>query len=145
MKISSGIFLHNIKTKRFLILHPSGWYNKKAAWSIPKGRIDKEVPEDQVAWMKLLRETALRELKEETGISYYSASVALKYLGEQKYVTGKKILHAFFFNTAVPESSIKIVLQDGENDDFKWVRVEELADYVHEAQIKFLPAILKLL
>lgn len=144
MKISAGIFLHNIKTKRFLILHPAGWYNKKAAWSIPKGEIDKELPEDPAAVTKLLKETALRELKEETGISY-GTSVAIKYLGEQKYVTGKKILHAFFLNTGVPEAQIKVVMKDGENDDFKWVRVEELADYVHEAQIKFLPALLKLI
>ena len=44
---------------RYLLVHPSGGYNRRAPWSIPKGLVEPgESPED----------CAVRETREETGI-----------------------------------------------------------------------------
>ncbi len=58
---SAGTLLYRKTNKGYevLIVHPSGNYNKNAAWSIPKGKLDgKETSE----------EAARRETWEETGV-----------------------------------------------------------------------------
>jgi predicted NUDIX family NTP pyrophosphohydrolase len=65
-----------------LLVHPSGAYNRKAPWSIPKGEIDAgEHPEL----------TARRETLEETGV----AAGELAALGFIDYVKSKKRVYAF--------------------------------------------------
>ncbi len=65
-----------------LIVHPSGAYNRKAPWSIPKGEVD---PGEG------LEATARRETLEETGV----AAGALVALGFIDYVKSKKRVYAF--------------------------------------------------
>ena len=65
-----------------LVVHPSGAYNRKAPWSIPKGELDAgEAPEA----------TARRETLEETGV----VAGELRALGFIDYVKSKKRVYAF--------------------------------------------------
>jgi predicted NUDIX family NTP pyrophosphohydrolase len=65
-----------------LVVHPSGAYNRKAPWSIPKGEVD---PGEG------LEATARRETLEETGV----AAGELASLGFIDYVKSRKRVHAF--------------------------------------------------
>ncbi len=65
MKTSAGLLLYRFKKKEpeFFLVHPGGpfWKNKDiGSWSIPKGEVEEN--EDYLA-------AAIRETKEETGIS----------------------------------------------------------------------------
>jgi predicted NUDIX family NTP pyrophosphohydrolase len=72
-KRSAGLLIYRIKNKKIevLLVHPGGplWAKKDlASWSIPKGEIgDRENPLD----------AAIREVKEETGISVSGRFIAL--------------------------------------------------------------------
>ena len=62
MKHSAGVLLYRWNQGRLevLLVHPSGPYNRRAPWSIPKGELDPcEDPE----------QAARRETAEETGIT----------------------------------------------------------------------------
>jgi predicted NUDIX family NTP pyrophosphohydrolase len=90
MKKSAGILIYrkkNGKSQVFLV-HPGGpfWENKDLnSWSIPKGEIENE--ED-------LKNTALREFKEETGIVLTDEDKEkIFYLGEVK--SKNKIVYVF--------------------------------------------------
>ncbi len=65
-----------------LIVHPSGAYNRKAPWSIPKGEVD---PGEE------LEATARRETLEETGVQ----AGELVALGFIDYVKSRKRVYAF--------------------------------------------------
>ena len=65
-----------------LIVHPSGAYNRKAPWSLPKGEVD---PGES------LEATARRETLEETGV----VAGDLVALGFIDYVKSKKRVYAF--------------------------------------------------
>jgi 8-oxo-dGTP diphosphatase len=65
-----------------LIVHPSGAYNRKAPWSIPKGEVDAG---------ETLETTARRETVEETGV----VAGELRALGFIDYVKSKKRVHCF--------------------------------------------------
>jgi predicted NUDIX family NTP pyrophosphohydrolase len=63
MRLSSGTLLYRAGTEglEVLLVHPSGNYNRKAPWSIPKGEPDLEEKDD-------MEKTARRETWEETGV-----------------------------------------------------------------------------
>jgi predicted NUDIX family NTP pyrophosphohydrolase len=65
-----------------LLVHPSGPYNRKAPWSIPKGE-----PGDDAD----LEETARRETLEETGVT----AGPLVALGSMDYRKSRKRVHCF--------------------------------------------------
>ncbi len=70
MKQSSGTLLFRRQGDRVevLLVHPSGKYNRKSPWGIPKGMPDPG---------EALRETAVRETLEETGVVVTGAACAL--------------------------------------------------------------------
>lgn len=84
-KLASGTLLYRIVdgTIEVLLVHPSGNYNRRAPWGIPKG-----APNDG----ETLEETALRETREETGLVVGGALVDL---GHVDYTRSKKRVHAF--------------------------------------------------
>ncbi|MCS7200865.1 MAG: NUDIX domain-containing protein [Patescibacteria group bacterium] len=90
MKKSSGLLVWREKQGQveILLVHHGGpfWQNRdKNAWSIPKGEI--EEGED-------IKETAIREFNEETGLKLNSSDVKkLKYLG--KIFGYNKMAHIF--------------------------------------------------
>ncbi len=131
MKHSAGIFLFNSQTRDFLIVHPAGAYNKKAPWHIPKGELSAG---SDPADIDHLKAEAIRELNEETGIEL-GVETELVPLGSRKYKSGSKTVHAFFAQIAAPRNpEIKL---DAENDQFRWVKLEELGGILHEAQASF--------
>lgn len=84
MQESAGTLLYRIPKGRVevLLVHPSGPYNRKAPWSIPKGLVD--AGEDLAA-------AARRETLEETGIEPGD----LVPLGTVQYRKSRKRVHAF--------------------------------------------------
>ncbi len=65
-----------------LLVHPSGWYNKSAPWSIPKGLPEPGESMDQAA---------LRETLEETGVAVEGPLVPLEFVA---FKSGKRV-HGF--------------------------------------------------
>ncbi|REK19575.1 MAG: NUDIX domain-containing protein [Planctomycetota bacterium] len=84
MKQSSGTLLYRQAEHglEVLLVHPSGNYNRRAAWSIPKG-----VPDEGES----LEDAARRETLEETGIT----AGPLVPLGFVVYRKSGKRVHAF--------------------------------------------------
>lgn len=77
---------------RYLVVHPSGNYNRRAPYSIPKGL---------VAPGESAEEAALRETREETGLPCRIVAA----LGEIRYRKSRKIVIGFLAEplVAVPE------------------------------------------
>ena len=84
-KLSSGTLLYRYVEGAIevLLVHPSGNYNRRAPWGIPKGAPD---PEEG------LEQTARRETREETGLDITGDLVDL---GHVDYTRSKKRVHAF--------------------------------------------------
>jgi predicted NUDIX family NTP pyrophosphohydrolase len=84
MKESSGTLLFRSPggVTEVLIVHPSGPYNRRAPWSIPKGKA-----EDGEA----LEAAARRETREETGVE----AGPLTALGSVELRRSRKRIHAF--------------------------------------------------
>jgi 8-oxo-dGTP diphosphatase len=83
-KQSSGTLLyrpgpHGLEV---LIVHPSGWYNRTAPWSIPKGVANEG---------ESLEDAARRETWEETGVT----AGPLTFLGHIDYQKSPKRVHCF--------------------------------------------------
>ena len=85
MKQSAGTLLYREGPDglEVLLVHPSGGYNRKAPWGIPKGLPDEG--ED-------LEAAARRETVEETGISVVGPLISL---GSIVYKKSRKQVHAF--------------------------------------------------
>jgi predicted NUDIX family NTP pyrophosphohydrolase len=84
VKESAGALLYRDRGAGLavLLVHPSGNYNRKAPWSIPKG-----LPDPGEA----LEAAARRETLEETGVT----AGALVPLGHIDYTRSRKRVHAF--------------------------------------------------
>ncbi|HLJ92385.1 MAG TPA: NUDIX domain-containing protein [Gemmataceae bacterium] len=84
MRQSAGTLLYRTGANglEVLLVHPSGWYNRKAPWSIPKG--EPGAGED-------LEDTARRETQEETGVT----AGLLVPLGRVDYRRSRKRIHCF--------------------------------------------------
>jgi predicted NUDIX family NTP pyrophosphohydrolase len=84
MKQSSGTLLYRQTDQglEVLLVHPSGSYNRKAPWGIPKGVPDAEEP---------LEAAARRETLEETGV----VAGELVDLGHIDYTRSRKRVYCF--------------------------------------------------
>jgi predicted NUDIX family NTP pyrophosphohydrolase len=84
MRESSGTLLYRQRggLTEVLIVHPSGHYNRRAPWSIPKGKAEDGEP---------LEAAARRETLEEAGV----AAGALSLLGSVELKRSRKRIHAF--------------------------------------------------
>src|SRR5258708_29119310 len=85
MKQSAGTLLyrqgpHGLEV---LLVHPSGNYNRRAPWGIPKGLPDDDETD--------LEQTARRETQEETGV----LAGTLVALGSIDYVKSRKRVHCY--------------------------------------------------
>ena len=86
MKQSAGILLYTgsrAADLRVLLVHPSGPYNRKAPYGIPKGEPNEG---------EQLEETARREVREETGVDVVGE---MKSLGHMDYTKSRKRIHAW--------------------------------------------------
>jgi len=62
MKQSAGVLLYREGTEgiEVLLVHPSGAYNRRSPWSIPKGIIDEGETAEQAARRECFEETGVR-------------------------------------------------------------------------------------
>ncbi|MFT3700428.1 MAG: NUDIX domain-containing protein [Kofleriaceae bacterium] len=84
-KLAAGTVLYRSVdgTIEVLLVHPSGNYNRRAPWGIPKGAPNPE---------ETLEQTARRETWEETGLEITGPLVDL---GHVDYTRSKKRVHGF--------------------------------------------------
>ena len=124
MKESAGTLLYrrNGLSVEVLIVHPSGSYNRRAPWSIPKGK--PEPGED-------LEAAARRETLEETGV----LAGQLVPIGSIDLTKSRKRIHGFAGpapDTAAPRCA------SWEVDRVEFVRADKAREMLHPAQAPFL-------
>jgi predicted NUDIX family NTP pyrophosphohydrolase len=105
-----------------LLVHPSGNYNRKAPWGIPKG-----IPDEGEA----LEAAARRETLEETGV----IAGELVPLGSISYTRSRKEVHAFA-GAAPPDAEPRCA--SWEVDQARFVPLEEARSLIHPEQAVFL-------
>jgi predicted NUDIX family NTP pyrophosphohydrolase len=124
MKQTSGTLLYkNVNgTIQVLLVHPSGNYNKRSPWGIPKG-----LPEEG----EDLETAARRETLEETGIICGD----LEPLGHIDYTKSRK--RVFCFVGEAPPNQ-KPTCASWEIDKAEFFSIEEAIEIIHADQAKFL-------
>jgi predicted NUDIX family NTP pyrophosphohydrolase len=108
-----------------LLVHPSGTYNRKAPWSIPKG-----VPGS--ADEESLEATARRETLEETGVK---VTGALAPLGDMIYKKSRKQVHCFA-GPAPADAEPRVA--SWEVDQARFLPLDEARRLIHPDQAVFL-------
>lgn len=131
MKQSAGTLLYREGPQglEVLLVHPSGWYNKKKPWSIPKGLPD--AGED-------LESAARRETREEAGVE----AGELHELGSIDYSKSGKKVHAFA-GPAPADAAPRCA--SWEVDQARFVTLAEARTLLHPEQAPFLDRLTELL
>ncbi len=110
---------------RYLIVHPSGRYNRNRPYSIPKGLLEKgEQPE----------EAALRETREETGL----ACRIVAPLGEIQYRKSRKTVIAYLAEPVDRPPSTELEPGDWEIDRAEFLPADEARRKLHPDQQAFI-------
>jgi 8-oxo-dGTP pyrophosphatase MutT (NUDIX family) len=109
---------------RYLIVHPSGAYNRRAPYSIPKGLLE---PGEAAA------EAALRETREETGLDCRIIAA----LGEIAYVKSRKRVIGFLAEATTPPASTVLEPGDWEIDRAEFHTADEARRLLHPDQRPF--------
>jgi len=124
MRQSAGTLLYRQGPQglEVLLVHPSGPYNRKAPWSIPKGEPGEETD---------LEETARRETLEETGVT----AGPLVPLGHMDYRKSRKRVHCF--TGPAPEDAAPHPAS-WEVDQARFVPLDEALRLIHPDQAVFL-------
>jgi predicted NUDIX family NTP pyrophosphohydrolase len=124
MKTTAGTLLYRQRKKKLevLLVHPSGNYNRKSRWSIPKGMLEKS---------ETLEEAARRETLEETGVR----PSKLEPLGHVDYGKSRKRLHCFF---GVAPSNANPSTASWEVDRAEFVPFEKAKKEIHQDQAELL-------
>lgn len=132
MKQSAGLLLWRKGASgiEVLLVHPSGVYNRKAPFGIPKGELDEgETP------MK----AAYREVLEETGVDAPGPYVDLGHIDYKK--SRKRI---FAFATELPAGAVP-KCASWEIDKAEMFPIERAAEIIHPDQRAFLERLAKAL
>src|SRR5216683_387987 len=125
MKQSAGTLLYRdgLQGLEVLLVHPSGAYNRRAPWGIPKGEPDEDEAD--------LEATARRETLEETDVR----AGELVNLGFIDYRKSRKRVHCFAGlapTDAAPRTA------SWEVDQARFVAIEEARTIMHPEQAVFL-------
>jgi predicted NUDIX family NTP pyrophosphohydrolase len=126
MKQSSGTLLyrHGADGLEVLLVHPSGHYNRRAPWGIPKG-----VPDDNESDLEA---TARRETEEETGVVVTGPLTAL---GHIEYVKSRKRVYCFA-GPAPADAAPRCA--SWEVDQASFVPLDRARELIHPDQAAFL-------
>jgi len=124
MKQTAGTLLYRYNKDKLevLLVHPSGNYNRKSPWSIPKGLPEKT---------ETLEAAARRETFEETGIQ----PAALRPMGYVNYTKSSKRIHCFF--GLAPRNAIPSCTS-WEVDRAEFIPFEKAKKEIHRDQLEFL-------
>lgn len=129
MKESAGTLLYRAGPSglEVLLVHPSGNYNRRAPWGIPKGLVDAgESPE----------ETARRETREETGVT----AAELASIGHMTYSRSRKRIECFA-GPAPPAAAPRCA--SWEIDAAEFLPIDEARRRIHPEQAVFLDRLLQ--
>ncbi len=123
-KNTAGTLLYRKRKDRLevLLVHPAGNYNRKTAWSIPKGQPEK---------LESFEDTARRETIEETGV----VPEALKPLGYIDYSNRRKRVHCFYGQAPLGATPKNI---SWEVDKAKFMPLERAMKAIHQDQLQLL-------
>jgi predicted NUDIX family NTP pyrophosphohydrolase len=126
---SAGVLLYRQGERglEVLLVHPSGAYNRKAPWSIPKGLPDAG---------ETLDAAARREALEETGV----AAGDVCPLGSIVYKKSRKRIHAF---GGPAPSSADPRPASWEVDRAEFLAIEQARQYIHPDQLPFIDRLLE--
>jgi predicted NUDIX family NTP pyrophosphohydrolase len=143
---SAGLLIYRRQGEQLevLLVHPSGNYNQRAPWGIPKGLPDEG---------ESLPDAAVRETREETGVVGVPvdkthlrqsdvAGLDLTSLGHIDYTRSRKRVHAFAIEAprdAAPHPA------SWEVDRAEFLLVEEAMRLIHPDQRPFLERLVDLL
>jgi predicted NUDIX family NTP pyrophosphohydrolase len=129
MKQSAGTLLYRDGADglEVLLVHPSGNYNRRAPWGIPKGEPDEG---------EELEAAARRETLEETGVGAGSLTA----LGHIVYQKSRKRVHAFAGPAPDPCAPR---LASWEIDQVRFVPLAEARTLIHPDQAVFLDRLLE--
>jgi predicted NUDIX family NTP pyrophosphohydrolase len=135
---SAGLLLYRFATDatlgsarcEVLLVHPSGNYNRRAPWGIPKGLLD--AGED-------LEAAARRETMEETGVEVTGELASLGYVDYKK---SRKRIHAFAA-AAAPDATPRCA--SWEVDRAEFVDLRRARQLIHPDQVAFLDRLENLL
>jgi len=125
-QISAGIIIYR-KTKQgilFLLLFHGGKY-----WSFPKGKVEEE---------ERAKEAALREVKEETGISRRNLWVHPKFRSSDKYAFksgGKSIYKTVIYFLARSKVS-RVAISPREHRGYGWFTYKEAMEILPYKNLK---------
>ena len=125
MKESAGTLLyrHGSQGLELLLVHPSGNYNRRAPWSIPKGVPDQGEP---------LEAAARRETFEETGVL---VGGSLTPLGHIDYSKSRKRVYCFA-GEAPPDAAPRCA--SWEVDKAEFVTLPDARRLIHSDQLVFI-------
>jgi predicted NUDIX family NTP pyrophosphohydrolase len=128
MRQSAGTLLYRQGPQELevLLVHPSGPYNRKAPWSIPKGEPGEDAD---------LEATARRETLEETGVT----AGALVPLGSIVYRKSRKEVHCFA--GAAPADAVPRPAS-WEVDKANFVGLGQARELMHPDQVPFVDRLL---
>jgi predicted NUDIX family NTP pyrophosphohydrolase len=131
MKQAAGTLLFRFRgdSIEVLLVHPSGNYNRKAPWSIPKGELDEG--EDLLA-------AARRETREEAGVE----AGELFSLGHIDYTKSRKRVHCFAGRAA---EDTHPHCASWEVDRAEFVSIVKARVLIHRDQAPFLDRLTELL
>lgn len=130
MRQSAGTLLYRQGPEglEVLLVHPSGNYNRKAPWSIPKGEPNEKEND--------LEKVARRETLEETGLE----ASELFSLGDMVYKKSRKRVYCFAgpaTETTDPKPSC------WEVDQARFIPIEQARTLIHPDQAVFLERLLE--
>ena len=131
MRQSAGTLLYrgNIDNLEVLLVHPSGNYNRRKPYGIPKGEPDEDETDLEV--------TARRETEEEAGV----VAAELVPLGHIEYRKSKKRIHCFAGQAPAGASPR---CASWEVDQARFVPLAEARELIHPDQAVFLDRLLEL-
>ena len=131
MKQSAGTLLYRKgPTLEGLLVHPSGAYNRKAPWGIPKGEPDPG---------EALEDAARRETREETGIDVKGPLLSLESI---QYVKSRKTVYCY---AGPAPAGAEPTCASWEIDGARFMAFEEARTRIHPDQGPFLDRLLKAL
>jgi len=135
MKQAAGLLLYRRQQGRLevLLVHPSGNYNRRAPWSLPKGLPDEG---------ESLLDAALRETEEEAGVRCAAQRDSLIELGHIDYTKSRKRVHAFALEAP---SHVAPKPNCWEIDRVEFFPLDEAQTLIHPDQRAFLDRLVDLL